>query len=272
MREIDGPAGAPTLLLVHGWLASGGLNWFRAFADLSGHFRVIAPDLRGHGRGIRSRRRFRLTDCADDLAALCGEVGAGPVIAVGYSMGGPVTQLLWRRHPHLVEGLVQCATFDRVAFGSRSRIVFGTMMVAAVGTSQVAGGVARVPVVGAQLLGPKRPYRPAPNLQRWATAEMRRHDWTTIAEAGVALSRFSSRRWVGEIDVPTAVIVTTADGAVHPDRQRGLAARIPGASIHEVPLGHTACASALFTPSLVAASLEVAQRVGHRVPSILRVS
>ena len=30
-REIDGPAGAPTLLLLHGWMATGGLNWLRGF-------------------------------------------------------------------------------------------------------------------------------------------------------------------------------------------------------------------------------------------------
>ena len=106
MREVAGPPGAPTLMLLHGWIASGGLNWFQAFEPLSRHFRVIAPDLRGHGRGIRSWRHFRLTDCADDVAALVDRLDCGPVIAVGYSMGGPVAQLLWRRHAHLVSGHV----------------------------------------------------------------------------------------------------------------------------------------------------------------------
>src|SRR5688572_10610877 len=90
VREVDGPAGAPTLLLLHGWLASGGLNWFQAFPALSEHFRVVAPDMRGHARGIRSRRRFRLADCADDAAALIEHLGTGPVVAVGYSLGGAV--------------------------------------------------------------------------------------------------------------------------------------------------------------------------------------
>ena len=49
----------------------------------------MALDHRGHGRGIRSRRPFRLEDCADDAAALIDELGLGPVTAVGYSMGGP---------------------------------------------------------------------------------------------------------------------------------------------------------------------------------------
>ena len=34
VREIEGPPGAPTLLLLHGWVASGGLNWFQVFEPL----------------------------------------------------------------------------------------------------------------------------------------------------------------------------------------------------------------------------------------------
>ena len=110
VRELAGPPGAPTLLLLHGWVASGGMNWFQVFEPLAEHFRIIAPDLRGHARGVRTRRIFRLADCADDCAATLVELDAGPVIAVGYSMGGPIAQLLWRRHRDLVSGLVLCAT------------------------------------------------------------------------------------------------------------------------------------------------------------------
>src|SRR5271166_4020190 len=47
VREIAGPPGAPTLVLLHGFMASGGLNWFRTFDALSREFHVVAPDLRG---------------------------------------------------------------------------------------------------------------------------------------------------------------------------------------------------------------------------------
>src|SRR3954447_5544895 len=78
VRRVQGPSGAPTLLLLHGWMASGGLNWFRVFEPLGEHFNVIAVDMRGHGRGIRNGRRFRLADCADDAAATLEALGAGP--------------------------------------------------------------------------------------------------------------------------------------------------------------------------------------------------
>ena len=80
-RRIEGPPGAPTVMLLHGWTASGGMNYFKAFDELSKHFSIVAPDLRGHGRGIRSWRRFRLADCADDTAALIRELDCRPVIA-----------------------------------------------------------------------------------------------------------------------------------------------------------------------------------------------
>ena len=70
-RHISGPPGAPVVLLLHGWTANADLNFFTCYRSLGEHFRVVAIDHRGHGRGIRSRKAFRLEDCADDAAALC---------------------------------------------------------------------------------------------------------------------------------------------------------------------------------------------------------
>src|SRR4051812_40974634 len=138
-REIVGPPGAPTLMLIHGWMASAGLNWFTSFDTLGAQFNVVALDLRGHARGIRSRRPFRVSDCADDIAALCEQLELEHVIAVGYSLGGPVAQLLWRRHPELVSGLVLAATADTFVDAQHERLIFTTMMAAAAGTSGLAG-------------------------------------------------------------------------------------------------------------------------------------
>src|SRR5207245_2439518 len=73
-------------------------------------YRVLAVDHRGHGHGLRSTKPFRIADCADDTAALIQTLGVGPVIAVGYSMGGAIAQVLTHRHPELVGGLVLSAT------------------------------------------------------------------------------------------------------------------------------------------------------------------
>jgi len=115
--DIAGPSGAPTLLLLHGLAATARLNWSTSFAALARGFRVVALDHRGHGRGIRRIGAFKLEDCADDAAALADRLGVERVIPVGYSMGGAVAQLFWRRHPNRTAGLVLCATGAR--FGDR---------------------------------------------------------------------------------------------------------------------------------------------------------
>src|SRR2546423_1505563 len=106
---MAGPAGAPTPLLLHRLVASSYLHRLPAFRVLNERFRIVATDLRGHGRAA-SVRRFRLEDCADDMAAVAEALGVERCIPVGYSLGGPVAQLFWRRHRDLVEGLVLCAT------------------------------------------------------------------------------------------------------------------------------------------------------------------
>jgi pimeloyl-ACP methyl ester carboxylesterase len=108
--ECAGPPGAPVLMLIHGVTVTAELNWGQVFAPLSRHFRVLAMDLRGHGDGIPAGFRFRLEDCADDVAALAEALAIDGFVAVGYSMGGMVAQLVARRHAPVVSGLVLCAT------------------------------------------------------------------------------------------------------------------------------------------------------------------
>jgi 3-oxoadipate enol-lactonase len=270
VRTIDGPPGAPTVLLLHGWIASGGLNWLSAFAPLAQRYRVIAPDMRGHGRGIRTRRRFRLADCADDMAALLEHLEADPAIVVGYSMGGPIAQLLWRRHPDAVAGLVLCATSYRFVTGARERFIFSSMMATAASTTRAGQLLSRAPVASVRRLAPSGSGARPSSLQAWAAAEMRRHDVVKIMEAGQAIGSYNARRWIGEVDVPTTVLVTERDRAISPAEQRKLATTIPGALVHSVDDGHMACTRREFGPALVRAVDSVRARVGDAAwPSAL---
>lgn len=257
VREVAGPPGAPTLLLLHGWIASAGLNWFQSFESLGRHFNVLAPDLRGHARGLRSRRVFRLADCADDCAEMLLQLGTGPVIAVGYSLGGPVAQLFWRRHRDLCAGLVLCATAATFIPGSRERIIWQSMTAAAASTTRLGRFVTRLP--GVPRVGPFPSPRPG-NLPAWAAAEMRRHDWRMIIEAGHSIGTYDATRWIGEVDVPTSVVVTTEDRGVSPILQMETADAIAGAKVFPHADGHVACARRAFTETLVSACRDTADR------------
>ncbi|MER6134365.1 alpha/beta hydrolase [Streptomyces sp. NPDC001815] len=93
------------LLLVHGW-GGDGREWSAHAEALADRFRVIVPDLRGHGRSEVPDEGNTTAEMADDLAALLRRLGAGPTTAVGHSMGGQVVNLLAVRHPELVRSVV----------------------------------------------------------------------------------------------------------------------------------------------------------------------
>src|SRR5436190_23144369 len=260
VRRVEGPQGAPTLLLLHGWMASGGLNWFRVFDTLGEHFNVIAVDMRGHGRGIRNGRRFRLADCADDAAATLDVLDAGPVIAVGYSLGGPVAQLLWRRHPEKVEGLVLCSTAHRLMPGVREQWIFSTMMAVAAGTTRAGQIATKIPVRRVQRMLPASASARPSTMNAWARGEMRRHSARMVMEAGIAMSNYRAK-WIDKIDVPTSVLITTKDRAIPAIAQAQMAMAIPGAALHTVPEGHMLCTKVAFAGPLLRACQDVAVRI-----------
>ena len=256
VRHLEGPPGAPALFLLHGWGATADLNWFPSYEPLGRRFTVLAMDHRGHGRGIRSWRPFRLEDCADDVAAVCRQLGIERIIPVGYSMGGPVAQLTWRRHRQLVSGLVLCATgrsFARQTSASRafSASLMGLSVAARLTPPVVRNGVADR-VVGRRAAGIP--------IAEWGAAELRRGDPASILQAGSAIGGFRSHAWIGEVDVPTAVVVTTQDQLVSPYRQLGLAEAIPGATVHLVEGDHGVCVASprRFVPALLDACSTVA--------------
>lgn len=256
VRELPGPPGAPTVMLLHGWTATADLNFFACYRELGRQFRVVAFDMRGHGRGVRTRLPFRLTDCADDAAAVATALGIEQFIAVGYSMGGPVAQLVWRRHPQRVRGLVLCATAAYFAGRRNERASF-------LGLAGLAG-LARLTPPQAKTWLSQQLYldRKSSQWGPWASEELSRHDWRMLLEAGGSLGRFSSSGWIGEIDVPTAVVVTTQDGVVPVRRQIRLAEGIPAAHVVRVEGDHTVVVNnpRRFVPALMAACLDVAVR------------
>ena len=229
VRDSGGPG--PTLLLLHGWVVSADLNWIRCYEPLvAAGYRVVAIDHRGHGRGIRSPAPFRLRDCAADAAAVVEQLGCGPVTAVGYSMGGPITQLLAREHREHLNGIVLCAT-SREWQDPEVRRVWRTMGLLRLSLGLSAPGFWRslIEVSG----------MPLEESIAWVLAEMSRNNPTDIAEAGRELGRFDSRPWLAEVTTPAAVLVTARDRSVPPRNQRALAEQL-GAPTIELAADHLA--------------------------------
>ncbi len=250
VRELAGPECAPVLMLLHGWGATADLNWYRSYETLALRYRVVALDHRGHGRGLRTARRFRLEDCADDVVAVADALGIDRFVPVGYSMGGPIASLVCRRHPERVDGVVLCATSRRFNETRSKRAAFsilnGTSSLASMGPFRSLGRVS-----GAAWT--RRLERRGD--AAWTIEQVLRHDWPQILAAGHAIGRFDSTEWIGRLDVPSAVVVTLDDEVVPTRDQMALADALPDASVHPVSGGHTTCgaSSGDFVAALVAA-------------------
>ncbi|WP_224387724.1 alpha/beta fold hydrolase [Pseudonocardia sp. ICBG1293] len=97
------PDGRPPLVLLHGGALDGRM-WARQVGPLSARHRVIVPDARGHGAssdpgpdGYRPH---------DDVAVLLEQLGTGPVVLVGLSMGARIAFDTALERPDLVDRVV----------------------------------------------------------------------------------------------------------------------------------------------------------------------
>jgi 3-oxoadipate enol-lactonase len=100
--------GAPVVLL-HGFPFNRTL-WREQAAALAASFRVITPDLRGHGESGVAEGPATMEEMAEDVAALLGELGVARAVVGGLSMGGYVTLAFCRRFPGRVRALVLADT------------------------------------------------------------------------------------------------------------------------------------------------------------------
>lgn len=241
----SGPApGGPPVLLLHGWAVTADLNFLNCYDPLLGAgCRVIAMDHRGHGRGLRRPEAVTITDCAADAAALLRELGVGPAIVFGYSMGGSIALTLAHEHPDTVAGLILSGT--QLHWPGRGGRLYRLGMRVFLGLFPRRGWRFALRGVG---------FRDSAVLD-WAAGELSRSTIDAVLEARADLRRFDARPYAASLSVPAAVLLTTADKTSAPELQAQLAATLKDATVHPVALGHDGLVASgeLFGPALLAA-------------------
>src|SRR4051794_3231150 len=104
---LAGPADAPPLLMVHGW-PQHWYCWRDVIPALAGRYRIIAPDLRGHGWTDAPHDGYAKPQLAADLVALLDALGVDKVTWLGHDWGAQTGWITAFEHPERIERLVAC--------------------------------------------------------------------------------------------------------------------------------------------------------------------
>ena len=93
------------LLLIHG-MAGSATTWRAVLPQLAKKYRVVAPDLLGHGESAKPRGDYSLGAFAVWLRDFLDELGITRATVVGHSLGGGVAMQFVYQHPDYCERLV----------------------------------------------------------------------------------------------------------------------------------------------------------------------
>jgi pimeloyl-ACP methyl ester carboxylesterase len=103
MSFYDEGKGDP-ILLIHGFAGSKHY-WDKIIPDLANEYRVIAPDLPGHGESGMGKGRNSIEDMASTIKELLDQLGLDRVILFGHSLGGYITLAFAELYPQYLKGL-----------------------------------------------------------------------------------------------------------------------------------------------------------------------
>jgi pimeloyl-ACP methyl ester carboxylesterase len=195
----EAPGGAPPLLLVHGW---GCDHTFMApqFAAFRGIHRVVAVDLRGHGRSDKPQQDYTIRMFAEDLSWVCQELTLERPVVVGHSMGGAVALELAAAGTQQVSGV---ALLDTAVLPTPDAWSSVQPVIAALKTSDYREAVAEF-IADAFFLPSDDPRHKAWVIQ--ATLTTPRH---VLESAFEGIFAWDSAAAAGRCHVPTLYIAST---------------------------------------------------------------
>jgi pimeloyl-ACP methyl ester carboxylesterase len=252
--EVFGPDDAPTVVLAHGWMEASPF-WTHQIQDLRRDHRVVAWDLRGHGRSADPPDRdYSIEALAGDLdAVLAAAVRDGErAVIAGHSLGG-MTIVSWaglgRTRPAEriaaaalvntgMHGLVADALVVRTP-GVLAQVneVVGTAVMSAPGALPPRTSPITYEAVRYLCFGPDA----SPATIGFAEELLLACGPEARAGCGATMSRLDLRDSIASLDVPTVVIAGERDRLTPPVHSRRLVDALPAGAYAELPrIGHMA--------------------------------
>lgn len=242
--EVREVGAGPTVILVHGYPLDGAM-WSSVARRLSDRFRILKPDLPGHGENPVPSDGS-IGGYADFIEALVAAAGT-PVGMAGFSMGGYVSLALMRRRPNGVRALALVDT--RARADDPATKLARDQSIATLrgqGVGPIADGI--LP----KLLSPEAANK-KDLVERVRRVILRQNADTLASDLAAMRDRDDSTDLLPEIDVPTLVLAGGADVISPPEEARAIAAAIPAGRFIEIPgAGHL---TPMESPTTVAGAL-----------------
>jgi 3-oxoadipate enol-lactonase len=214
---VEGPHDAPVLVL-SGSVGSSVDMWLPQREALSGEYRVISYDHRGHGKSPVPPGSYSVAELATDVLALLDRLDVEKAHFCGLSLGGAVGMWLGRYHPHRLDQLVLACT--SAYFGSPEVWAERIELARTKGMEWIAdfslprwltqGFVDENPVTAERI--------------RTMLAGTSVDGYTS---ACVALGEWDFADKLPDVPTPTLVIAGTEDPSTPPDHARDIATLVP---------------------------------------------
>ena len=227
LREA-GPIDGPPLVLIHGLGNDSLENWYELIKRLRHRYRIVAVDIRNHGKSDKPRERFEISQMADEVAGMMDAVGIDRAAVAGFSMGGMISQELAHRHPHRVDRVILMGTTAHQPGGIKAVRWLGFVVGRA--AERLTGKQLSLFTYWYMLLtgAVSRSYA------RWFRETTLDRDADLYYQAAFAVINFDSREWVGRLDTPALVIISVKDQLVPASWQYDLAGRLRDAEVVEL--------------------------------------
>jgi pimeloyl-ACP methyl ester carboxylesterase len=218
-------SGTP-LLLIHGLGASGAV-FQPLLPALAARYKLIIPDLRGHGHSRCLPGPDSLDRMADDIVTLLDMLRVPACLVLGHATGAAVAQQLARACPERVRGLALVCGYARNAWTLREQI-----------ESRLRPELFRL--IGARGVSTLAGWRStSEDESEFVHQIVAANNGQRVAEVARALHTFDSRPWLRELACPTLVVAGEADATTPPRHAHELAHGLPAAQLHVLPrAGH----------------------------------
>ena len=248
LNVFDAGSGAP-VLFVHGFPLDHTM-WREQLGALSQTHRVIAPDLRGFGRSGVTPGKVTMKQYADDLVALLDHLQIRmPVTLCALSMGGYIAWQFFLNYHGRLERLILCDT--KAAADSEAARENRLQMADLVLNEGTASLAENMP---AKLFS-SRTLETQPELVEEVRNVIRNTSPEGVSAALLGMAgRPDMSAWLGQIDVPTLLIVGRDDQISTTEKMRGMSQAIAESTLVVVDdAGHMA---PLEAPEAVNAAIE----------------